>query len=68
MKENLQVRTKKLVVMIEEFIKTATSMLDEGKITKEEYEKMLNKKVEFLKKYDEGKIIKFEEYENKKAI
>ncbi len=59
MNENLSLKARKLVRVIEEFIDTAKRMKNEGKISEKEYNEMIKKKIEFLNKYDDGKIIRF---------
>lgn len=59
MSENLSLKARKLVKTIEDFLKVAKKMKEDGKITEQEYNDMIKKKMEFLNKYDDGKIIRF---------
>ncbi|HBY20869.1 MAG: hypothetical protein A2Y24_07245 [Clostridiales bacterium GWE2_32_10] len=68
MNENLSLKARKLVKTIEDFMKTAKKMVEEGRITEDEYQSMIKKKVDFLNKYDDGKIIRFVIPDDKKAM
>lgn len=68
MSNSLKTRANNLVKVINEFVKLATQMYQDGKISKDEYDNMIDKKLRFVDAYNNGEIVSFDEKENKKAI